>query len=111
MRGGLECEDKMLNVRPIVSCLIVLMIQARVSSQTTFTLGQNFTTANIVRTPDSMGAIGIDYFVELVNGRYAVYRKSDHATIVSSSTGPVIDTDPRIIYDHGSGHWFASAFV
>src|SRR5437773_5792661 len=78
-------------------------------------IGQDFTASNYNQTsplspvPDTMGAVGPFQVVELINGRYAVYRKSDH-TLVQSSTldqfwidGGVTPAnhafDPRVVYD------------
>ncbi len=66
--------------------------------------------------PDSMGAVGPDHYVMLLNGTYAVYRKCDGAQLLRTtlndfwlSTG-VTDPkafDPRILYDSASQRWFA----
>lgn len=85
-------------------------------------IGQNFTGTNLsqvnVIPPDTMGAVGVDYFVEFLNGRYATYRKSDGAQISAISDGTFWTnagvslggagrSDPRIIYDMASQRWFA----
>jgi hypothetical protein len=69
-----------------------------------------------------MGAVGVDYFVEMVNGRYSVWRKSDNVNVGSTTMtsffngalantgGASISTsvDPRVVYDHASGRWLAT---
>lgn len=87
-----------------------------------FTIGQNFTasTFGIHSTyypPNANGAVGSDYFVELINGSYAVYRKSDGAAVQRTSlinfwqnagvTPNQRAYDPRVVYDAPSGRWFA----
>ena len=80
--------------------------------------------------PDTTGAVGPDHIVEIVNGRYAVYRKSDGALLESSGTdrfwsdagahqffsGDVhnpgeFGNDPRVLYDAPSERWFAAGIV
>src|ERR1041384_4279635 len=68
--------------------------------------------------PDTMGAVGVDHVAEFVNGRFVVWRKSDSVAILGEPdtnfwgaagvtfTGGL--SDPRLIYDHRSGRWFAS---
>jgi hypothetical protein len=70
--------------------------------------------------PDTMGAAGTNQFVEFINGAFAVYNKAgvrqslisditfwENAGI-SSSTITAGLTDTRVIYDAGSGRWFAT---
>lgn len=85
-------------------------------------IGLNFTSSTfLVQSgfipPDTMGSVGSHHIVELINGRYSVYRKSDGALIQTSSlnqfwsaagvgfTGSTFD--PRILYDPYSERWFA----
>ena len=77
--------------------------------------------------PDTMGAAGSSHFVQMGNGDgpgFAVYNKSDGkpapgfpetlatfwnnagVTAATNSTG-----DSRILYDPGSGHWFATTLA
>jgi hypothetical protein len=67
--------------------------------------------------PDTMGGVGPGHVVEILNGRYAVYRKSDGVRVQTSTlnefwtgsgqapTGSSFD--PRILYDAPSGRWLA----
>ena len=70
--------------------------------------------------PDTMGAAGPNQFVEFINGAFAIYTKSGvrqsaisdrtfwlNAGISAATLAPGI-SDPRIIYDAGSGRWFAT---
>src|SRR6478609_1542435 len=82
--------------------------------------GSSYAQTNLI-PPDPSGAAGDNYFVEFVKGRTAAYRKSDGA-LVSSSTdtafwssagvSPAVGASlsyPRVVFDHASGRWFASA--
>ena len=90
------------------------------------TIGQNFTGSTFgidsnFRTPDTMGAVGIDHFVELINGRFSVYRKSDGVRVQTSTlnqfwnnagqtpTGINGAFDPRVVYDPHARRWYAVA--
>ncbi len=84
-------------------------------------IGLDFTATDLFQSgfipPDSQLAVGEDHLVELVNGRYAVYRKTDGALLESDSLdGFWIDAgvlpelfafDPRVLYDSASARWFA----
>ena len=85
-------------------------------------IGQNFTGSTLADSgfipPDTMGAVGPEHFVELLNGRYSVYNKRDARRVQASSlnqfwanagvtpAGPFA-FDPRIIFDRFSSRWFA----
>lgn len=88
-------------------------------------IGQNLTSstygAQVSAIPaDANGAIGPRHFVELINGSFAVYNKTNGRSVKRvtdvhfwSSAGVVISpddatTDPRIIYDPTVQRWFAS---
>jgi hypothetical protein len=93
-------------------------------------VGVNFSGINLNQTialgtgaiPPDMGmAVGPGQIVQLVNGGYQVYDKTgaaqggvitdstfwNNAGIATSVTSPGI-SDPRVIFDQGSGHFFAS---
>ena len=94
------------------------------AAQAQVTIGRNVNGTNLGNVslipPDTMGAIGVDHFVQFVNGRFAVYNKATGGLVglstVADSTfwnnaGATWQTalsDPRIVYDHASGRWFAS---
>ncbi|HEY2082666.1 MAG TPA: hypothetical protein VGI88_07750 [Verrucomicrobiae bacterium] len=90
------------------------------------TIGQNFlgtafqTNNQSGIPPDVNGAIGPQHFVELLNGSFAAYDRTDPTIVfresdvdfwfnagVSLASDQAI-TDPRIIYDPLSQRWFAS---
>ena len=66
-----------------------------------------------------MGAVGPTHVVEILNGRYAVYRKSDGVRVQTSTlnqfwtgagqTPTGSSFDPRILYDAASQRWFAAS--
>ncbi|MBI2561885.1 MAG: PEP-CTERM sorting domain-containing protein [candidate division NC10 bacterium] len=113
-------------LRGLISTIVVLL--ACSSAQAIPVLGTNFTGITLDTTialgtgaapPDTMGAVGPGHIVELVNGAYAVYTKAgggvttpitDKAfwTNAGLSLGSVGLTDPRVVYDHASGRWFAA---
>lgn len=71
--------------------------------------------------PDTMGAVGPNHYVELINGRYSAYRKTDGVRVQTSSLdqfflngglasiNPTSSFDPRVMFDASSGRWFACA--
>jgi hypothetical protein len=74
---------------------------------------------SIFSVPDTDAAVGLDHVVELLNGRYAVYRKSDGSLeqamslnqfFAAAGVSPTVYAfDPRLLYDAPSGRWFALA--
>jgi hypothetical protein len=97
----------------------------------TVTIGTNFTgntltdVQNLIggplEPPDSDGSVGLNHYVELTNGTFAVYNKSDgslvgskisdttfwsNAGISSTLLSPGL-SDTRIIFDPSSQRWFA----
>ena len=105
---------------PGILVMMVLTVAGRAGGQ--LTIGNSFQGSTFNSSgffpPDTMGAIGPDHFVELLNGRYAAYLKDSGALIQASS----LDTfwlnagvnpagsfafDPRVLYDTDSGRWFA----
>jgi hypothetical protein len=94
-----------------------------------FSIGSNFTGStfgdpgnDFFVPPDTMGAIGTNYFTEFLNNSYRVYDRNngsvaqsktalqfwtDAGVSVSGNTNDNL-TDPRIIYDHDSSRWFAA---
>ena len=105
--------------------LVLLPSQWRTAATVAVQIGQNFTASTFgidssAVPPDCNGAVGPSHFVELINGRYAVFNKSDgssaqsldsiafwkNAGVTIASTVDV--TDPRIVFDSYSQRWFAS---
>jgi hypothetical protein len=89
-------------------------------------IGRNFTGSTFLldsnfRVPDTMGAAGIDHYVELINGRFSVYRKNDGVRVQTSTlnqfwnnagqTPSGIDGafDPRVVFDPHAHRWYAVA--
>jgi hypothetical protein len=68
--------------------------------------------------PDTMGAVGTDQFVQLINGGFGVFsKKTGNLLGATSDVGfwsqlGQIGTggDPRILFDHGSSRWIAIGF-
>jgi hypothetical protein len=69
--------------------------------------------------PDTMGAVGLNHIVELINGRYSVYRKHDGVRVQTNTLDQFwtdagvsfqgFTFDPRILYDPVSHRWFAAS--
>lgn len=87
-------------------------------------VGRNFSGSTLFTDsgsipPDTMGAAGPEHYVELLNGRYSVYRKRDGTRVQTSSLNSFWSSagvaftnstfDPRVVYDHASRRWFAAA--
>ena len=84
-------------------------------------IGRNFTGGNRSQSgfipPDTMGGVGINHIVEIINGRFAIYNKATGAQItgisldqfwINAGVTPVgFSFDPRIIFDVASSRWFA----
>ena len=117
-------------------CLLLAGVCGR--AQVTVQIGQNFpgTDNSSLISPDGLpitpadgnGAVGLNYFVEFINGSFTVYDKADGSGVVSisdmkfwSNAGPGgtgsgginflssdAVSDPRVIYDPASHRWFAS---
>lgn len=69
--------------------------------------------------PDTMGAIGPNHFVEILNATVAVFSRTTGAQLNHVSLDSFFAAgggfprngafDPRVLFDHRSGHWFACA--
>ena len=93
-------------------------------AQVVVAIGQNFTASEYnvdsrAVPPDPNGAVGPLHFVELINGRFSVFNKSDGSKVktmtdfsfwtqagISVPSGWDV-TDPRTIYDPSVQRWFA----
>jgi hypothetical protein len=84
------------------------------------TLGLNFEGARFEDSwyipPDTMGAIGPNHFMEVINGNVSIFRKSDGFRLSSESldsffSGSGVNGlgDPRVLFDHHSSRWFVLA--
>jgi hypothetical protein len=88
-----------------------------------FEIGLNFTgltMADFLRAPpDTMGAVGDQHIVEVLNGILAVYQKSDGVRVMRRRTARFwrelgfppdsLHGDPRILYDAPSQRWILVA--
>jgi PEP-CTERM motif-containing protein len=107
----------------VLAGLCFLLIMPAMATAGTV-IGANFTGSNLSQSgyipPDTMGAVGTSYAMELINGRYAVYNKSTGATVTSSSLNAFWSTkvgltysgnsfDPRVVYDAAAGRFYAVA--
>jgi hypothetical protein len=96
----------------------------RAETQSGLAIGLNFTSGTLFTDsffipPDTMGAVGPNHIVELINGRYSVYDKTGGIRIQTSSLDQFwrnaavnfkgFTYDPRILYDPFSQRWFASS--
>ena len=87
-------------------------------------IGQNFTGSTINNTagfipPDTMGTVGPNHIVEMLNGVFTIYNKTNGAVLQRTSldqfwtstgvAGPFGTFDSRIVYDPTSGRYFASS--
>ena len=101
---------------------LALTVAATTTPAQTFTIGESFTTTNRSESgffpPDTMGTVGNDHVVTLINGRYTVHTKTGvEQTNVSLDTfwtdaGVVPDRfsfDPRVLYDPSVDRYFAAA--
>lgn len=101
-------------------------------AQVSVQIGQNFIGSDNSQTyitpADANGSVGSNYYVEFINGSFAVYNKSDGSGVLRiadtqfwSNAGPGggstnginfapsdAVSDPRVIYDPASQRWFAS---
>ena len=108
----------------VVACVLAVEGQQNREKQDhRLTIGLNFTGStygvdSFVFPPDTMGAVGPHHIVELLNGVYSVYRKSDGVRIQTSSLSEFWSNagapphgfvaDSRLLYDRFSERWFAS---
>jgi hypothetical protein len=100
--------------------LVALRLQAAVQVE----IGQNFAASSLgvdsdAVPADTTGAVGPSHFVEFLNGRYAVFDKTNGKMLQSLSSvefwkaagisiASTLDvTDPRMIFDTDSQRWFA----
>lgn len=86
-----------------------------------FSVGTEFTASSNTgfTPPDTMGAVGPNQIVELINGRYAVYNKAGLQQTATSldqfwinagvNPAGAFAFDPRVLYDAAGGRFFAAA--
>jgi hypothetical protein len=125
-RVATKCRTLLVPVLLSLLFLIPSGVQA-LNIELSFT-GTTFTptggSENNFIPPDTMGAVGPNHFVELLNGRYSVYQNSDGARVQTSTANafwqnagvtPQLNRsqqgafDPRVAFDPSSGRWFAAS--
>src|SRR4051794_20724335 len=124
--GRLFCSANIATVaaRFAFVCAALIAPAAPTDAQS-LSIGANFTTitrsqtaplAGIFEPPDTMGAAGPNHFVAFNNGSFSVFNKngslvsqvSDSSFWTSAlGSNPGGLSDPRILYDPASQHWFA----
>jgi hypothetical protein len=113
----------MTYVRLSIAVLLSLAMMIPSVAQA-LSIGLNITGSSLIESgfipPDTMGAAGPDQFVELLNGRYSVYRNTDGVRVQTSTLNDfwrnagVVPAgsfafDPRVTYDSASQRWFAAS--
>jgi len=116
---------------PALLFALGLLLATSARAQVNVQIGQNFAGSDNSQTyitpADGNGAVGPKYFVEFINGAFAVYYKTNGARVLRitdtkfwSNGGPGgngdgltfapsdMVSDPRVIYDPVSQRWFAS---
>ncbi len=111
---------------------VTLMGWSSNAQAASFSIVQNFQGSTINQSgfipPDTTGAIGNNHFVELLNGRYAVYNKTGNGNSNAAIGSPLFSStldqfwtdagvadytastfDPRLVFDPSSQRWFAAA--
>lgn len=106
----------------VAGLVAAALIQLPEACAQTASIGNQFITANLSQSgfipPDTMGAVGPDHFVSIVNGRISVFNKDGSAVSATSDTSFFSSLglsgaagDPRIHYDPLSRRWFAINFT
>ena len=119
------CSIDVLKSRYAVLGVLFLTFAAPARATVVMGIGQNFLGStlfvdSIDTPPDCNGAVGPTNYVEFINGRFAVFDKTNAVRVQSITNllfwrqaGVTIPihfdvTDPRIIYDPTSQRWFAA---
>lgn len=102
----------------MIACLCIVD-----PSNAFYSIGTNFSGTFFSQSgfinPDSMGSVGPNDVAVLINGQFSVYDRSGVQQVGKSLNQFWIDAgvnpsgpsalNPRIIYDHHSGRWFATS--
>ncbi len=103
------------------STILILALGSGLPAQT---IGLNFTGSSLAqsgfRPPDTMGSVGPDHIVEMINGRYAVYDKLTGTQLTASSLNGFwaaagaphagnFAFDPRVQFDPFANRFYASS--
>src|SRR4051812_30033111 len=124
--GYLLCRANIVLAAARFACVCAALVAlATRSDAQSLSIGANFTTitrsqtaplAGIFEPPDTMGAAGPNHFVAFNNGSFSVFNKNGSLVSQVSDTSfwtsalgsnPGGLSDPRILYDPASQHWFA----
>ncbi len=99
-----------------VICINFFLINVSISKAFSPTIINSFQgkTYNGWYPPDTMGAVGPNHCVEMINGNFTVYNKTTGAVVQSMSLNSFWSGyytsrtfDPRIVYDKNAGRWYA----
>ena len=105
-------------------CLCVLVLLGSAHELKAQTIGLNFTGTSLnesgFRPPDTMGTVGSNHIIEMINGRYRVYDKTTGGELADSSLNSFWATagaphagsfsfDPRVQYDPSVGRFYATS--
>ncbi len=105
---------------------VVICAATSAHAQVALAVGQNFTASTLgvdtgYTPPDCNGAPGPVHYVELINGRFSVYVKTNATKVQTMTTtafwtaaGLTVPagwaiTDPRLVFDSSIQRWFASS--
>jgi hypothetical protein len=118
----IQCRASQAALTVVITIAVWFVPTQPVHSQN-YSIGANFTGSSSGQSgffpPDTMGAVGPNHVVELINGRYAAYDRTGNLQDSSSlnafwtSAGATpsgsFSFDPRIVYDAHTSRWFATA--
>jgi len=109
----------------VIFSLSAFGISMTAQATTVVTVGTNFRGTSRSQSdlffypPDTMGAVGPNHIVELINGSYAVYNKSGSVLSrislnqfwqnAGATPAGSYAFDPRVNYDPFSNRWFAAS--
>lgn len=103
---------------------LLVSVNANASGSPAATIGLNFTGTSLnesgFRPPDTMGTVGVDHIVEMINGRYTVFSKTTGAELEARSLNSFWTTygqgydgsfafDPRVQYDPNRERFYATS--
>ena len=114
-----------LRLGGVGALLMVVLAALGLRAATVLEIGQNFTgsrsgTESDATPADANGAIGPAHYVELINGRFSVYDRTNGRRVRTmtdlifwKNAGLTLPTrfavtDPRVIFDPDTQRWFAS---
>ena len=109
---------------PQIDPLLELQANAGAGSFETVTAGLNFAGQGFtgVNPPDTVGDVGLNYYIQSINGSggalYVVYNKADGSVAAGPFSMDSLGSgscasglgDPVILYDQQAGKWFISEF-